>query len=55
MPARGSKHPRMAAATLGRIVALALARTSRYGPRTIAAAGLVSAVPGERLDPQTGI
>jgi len=35
----------MAAATLRRIVALALARTSQYGLRTIAAPGLAAAVP----------
>jgi hypothetical protein len=38
----------MAAATLRRIVALALTRTSQYGLRTIAAPGLVAAVPDKR-------
>jgi hypothetical protein len=45
----------MAAAMLRRIVALALARTSGYGPQTIAAPGLISAVPDERLSPRAGI
>jgi hypothetical protein len=35
----------MAAATLRRIVALALARTSQYGLRAIAVPGLVATVP----------
>jgi hypothetical protein len=39
----------MAAATLRRIVALALARTSGYAQRTIAAPGLVAATPGGHL------
>jgi hypothetical protein len=45
----------MAAATRRRIVALALARTFGYGRRAIAAPGLVSAVPGEHLNPWTDI
>ena len=40
-------HSRMAAATLRRIVALALPRTYSYALRAIAAPGLVAAVPGE--------
>jgi hypothetical protein len=39
----------MAAATLRRIVALALARTYQYALRTIAAPGLVATVPDERV------
>ena len=55
MPARGLIHSRMAAETRRRIVALALARTCGYGPRTIAAPGLVSAAPDEHLNPRTDI
>jgi hypothetical protein len=40
----------MAAATLRRIVALALTRTSQYALRTIAAPGLVATVPDEHPD-----
>jgi hypothetical protein len=40
----------MAAATLRRIVAFALARTFGYGPRTTAAPGFVALVPGEHSD-----
>ncbi len=47
MPAQQLVHSRMAAATLRRIVALALTRTFGYGLRTIAAPGLVAAVPDE--------
>ncbi|MGH3112933.1 MAG: hypothetical protein ACRDOP_05645, partial [Gaiellaceae bacterium] len=43
-----SPHSRLAAATRRRIAALALARTHRYGLRTIATPGLVAAVPGGR-------
>jgi hypothetical protein len=38
---------RLAAATLRRIVALALTRTRQYALRTIAAPGLVATVPDE--------
>jgi hypothetical protein len=48
MPDRQFQRSRMAAATLRRIVALALTRTSQYGLRTIAAPGLVAAVPDKR-------
>jgi hypothetical protein len=36
-------HSRMTTATRRRIAALALARTNRYGPRTITTPGLVAA------------
>jgi hypothetical protein len=45
----------MAAATLRRIVALALTRTFGYGLRTIAAPGLVAAVPAEHRNHRPGI
>jgi|Tabmets5t2r1_1033131.scaffolds.fasta_scaffold23238_1 hypothetical protein len=38
---------RMTTATRRRIAALALARTNRYGPRTIATPSLVAAAPDE--------
>jgi hypothetical protein len=41
---------RMTAATRRRIAALALTRTNRYGPRTIATPGLVAAAPGEHAN-----
>ncbi len=44
---RRLRHSRMAAATLRRIVALALTRTHPYALRAIAAPGLVAAVPDE--------
>jgi hypothetical protein len=40
----------MAAATLRRIAALALARASRHGLRAIATPDLVAAVPDEHSD-----
>jgi hypothetical protein len=40
----------MAAATLRRIVALALPRTNQYALRAIAAPGLVAPVPGEHAN-----
>ena len=49
MLGRRLTHSRMVAATLRRIVALALPRTSRYALRAIAAPGLVAAVPVERV------
>jgi hypothetical protein len=55
MPDRRSAHPWLAAATLRRIVALALTRTSRYELRPIAATGLVAAVPNEHADHRPGI
>ena len=55
MPDRQFPHSRMAAATLRRIVALALTRTFGYGLRTIAAPGLVSAVPAEHRNYRPGI
>jgi hypothetical protein len=45
----------MAAATLRRIVALALPRTRQYALRAIAAPGLVAAVPGEHVNHRPGI
>jgi len=48
-------HSRLAAATRRRIAALALARTNRYGLRTIATPGLVAAVPAERGDHRLSI
>jgi hypothetical protein len=45
---RRLQHLRMAAATLRRIGALALARTARYAQRAIAPPGLVATVPDER-------
>jgi acyl carrier protein len=48
MPDRHFSHSRMAAATLRRIVAFALARTARTRLRATAAPGLVAAVPDER-------
>jgi DNA-binding NarL/FixJ family response regulator len=55
MPDRQLAHPRMAAATLRRIVALALPRSSYYAARAIAAPGLVAAVPGEHASHRPGI
>jgi hypothetical protein len=52
---RRPAHLRMAAATHRRIVALALARTIQYAPRTSAAPGLVATVPDERADHQPNI
>jgi hypothetical protein len=52
---RQSPHSRLAAATLRRFVALVLTRTSQYGLRTIAAPGLVAAVPDERVDHRPSI
>jgi hypothetical protein len=43
-----TSHSRMTTATRRRIAALALARTNRYGLRTIPTPGLVAAVPDER-------
>jgi hypothetical protein len=48
-------HSRLAPATLRRIVALALTRTSEYGLRAIAAPGLVVAVPVERTNHRPSI
>jgi hypothetical protein len=45
----------MAAATLRRIVALALTRTPWYAPRAITAPGLVATVPDERADRRPSI
>jgi hypothetical protein len=45
----------MAAATLRRIVELALPRTHEYALRAIAAPGFVSAVPGGRANHRPGI
>jgi hypothetical protein len=45
----------MAAATLRRIVALALPRTRPYALPAIAAPGLVAAVPGGRANHRPGI
>jgi hypothetical protein len=45
---RRPAHPRLAATTLRRLLALALARTNRYALRPIAAPGLVVTVPVER-------
>ena len=47
---RQSPHSRLAAATRRRIAALALARTNRYGLRTIATPGLVAAAPVEHAN-----
>jgi hypothetical protein len=44
---RRLERSRMTPATLRRIVALTLARTSQYGPRTIATPGLVADAPDE--------
>jgi len=52
---RRSAYSRLAAATRRRIVALALARTCQYALRTIAAPGLVAAVPDERADHRPNI
>ena len=52
---RRPAHSRMAAATLRRIVALALPRTCRYALRAIAAPGLVAAVPDEHPDHRPSI
>jgi hypothetical protein len=52
---RRPAHSRMAAATHRRFVALALARTIQYAPRTIAAPGLVAAVPDEHADHRPNI
>jgi hypothetical protein len=48
-------HSRLAAATRRRIAALALARTHRYGLRTIATPGLVAPVPDEHVDHRPSI
>jgi len=50
MPDRQLPRPRMTTATLRRIVALVLPRTSGYAARTIAAPGLVSAASAERAN-----
>jgi hypothetical protein len=55
MPHRHVPHSRIAAATLRRIVALALPRTHKYAPRAIAAPGLAAAVPDERAKYRPGI
>ena len=55
MPDRHFPHSRLAAATLRRIVALALARTSQYALPAIAAPGLVAAVPGKHGKYRPGI
>jgi hypothetical protein len=55
MPDRRFPHARLAAATLRRFVALALTRSGYYALRTIAAPGLVAAVPGERANHRPGI
>jgi hypothetical protein len=47
MLGRQPVHSRLVATTLRRIVALALARTSQYALRTIAAPGLVVTIPAE--------
>src|SRR5918992_3061147 len=47
MPDRQSPRSRLAAATRRRIAALALARTHRYGLRTITTPGLVAPIPDE--------
>jgi hypothetical protein len=52
---RRSPHSRMPTATRRRIVALALTRTSQYALRTIAAPGLVAAVPDEHADHRPSI
>jgi hypothetical protein len=52
---RRSEHSRMATATLRRIVALALTRTSQYALRAIAAPGLVAAAPGGHSDHRSSI
>jgi hypothetical protein len=44
---RGPAHSRLGAATLRRIAALALARTSWYALRAIATPDLVAALPDE--------
>jgi len=48
-------HSRLAAATRRRITALALARTDRYGLRTITTSGLVAAVPDEHANYRSNI
>jgi hypothetical protein len=48
-------HSRLTAETLRRIVTLALTCTFGYGLRPIATPGLVSAAPGEHLNPRTDI
>lgn len=55
MPDRQFPHPRMAAATLRRIAALALSPYCRYGLRTIATPSLVAAVPVEHADHRPSI
>jgi hypothetical protein len=55
MLGRRSPHSRLAAATLRRIAALVLARTSRTGCGTITTPGLVAAVPDEHADHQPNI
>jgi hypothetical protein len=46
---------RMTTATRRRIAALALARTNRYGVRTIATPGLVAAAPDEHANYRANI
>jgi hypothetical protein len=55
MPHRLVPHSRIAAATLRRIVALALPRTHQYAPQAIAAPGLAAAVPDERATYRPGV
>jgi hypothetical protein len=55
MPDRRSAHSWLAAATLRRIVAFALTRTSQYGLRPTRAPGLVAAIPSEHADHRPGI
>jgi hypothetical protein len=55
MAGRLPLHSRMAAATLRRIVALALTRTFRYALRTSATPGLVASIPGEHTGHQPAI
>jgi hypothetical protein len=52
---RRSLHSRLTTATRRRLVALALARTHRYGLRAIAAPGLVAAAPDEHTDHRPNI
>jgi len=55
MPDRRFVHSRLTPATRRRIVALALARTFGYGPRTIAAPDLVAGAPDEHSKPRPDI
>ncbi len=55
MLGRRATTSRLAPATRRRIVTLALARTSRYGPRPIATPGLVSDAPDEASAPRPNI